>query len=59
MCHYTKQSLEMVKRECYLDKLLDIYPPDEISREKKIINDAPDLKDIFEKKDNIVWLRNF
>ncbi|MEO0172977.1 MAG: hypothetical protein ABIL13_07010 [candidate division WOR-3 bacterium] len=40
----------MAKSEFYLDKLLEIYPPEEISREKQVERESPILKRLFQEK---------
>lgn len=34
MNKWVQKSIKLAKSEFYLDKLLEIYPPEEISREK-------------------------
>lgn len=53
MNEWVKKSIELAKSEFYLDNLLEIYPPEEISREVKIEEKAPALKQLFQEKDNI------
>ncbi len=47
---WVNKSIELSKSNFYLDNLLDIYPPDEISRELVVEDKAPELKKLFDKK---------
>lgn len=42
--------MKLSKDNFYLDRLLDIYPPDEVSRELVVEEEAPEIEKIFEKK---------
>ena len=53
MNEWIKKSINLAKSEFYLDKLLIIYPPDEISREKITKEESLVLKQLFQKKDSV------
>jgi len=57
MNKWVQESISLVSKELYLDKLLEIYPPDEISREKIIEKESPSLKQLFQEKDCIKLLK--
>ncbi len=40
---WVQKSIKLAKSRYYLDKLLEIYPPDEIGREKNIEDESPIL----------------
>ncbi len=44
------KSINLAKSKFYLDRLMEIYPPDEISREKVIEKESPMLKLLFQEK---------
>jgi hypothetical protein len=50
MNKWVEKSINLAKSEFYLDRLMEIYPPDEISREKNVDKESPILKQLFEKK---------
>lgn len=50
MNKWVQKSIDLAKSKGYLDKLLEIYPPDEISREKIIEKESPNLKQLFKEK---------
>jgi len=45
-----QKSIRLAKNKFYLDKLLEIYPPDEISRGKIIEKESPLLEQFFQKR---------
>ncbi|HOV32113.1 MAG TPA: hypothetical protein PLX23_01960 [Candidatus Hydrogenedens sp.] len=47
---WVEKSIELSKNDFYLDNLLDIYPPDEISRELVVEEEATNLNFLFYKK---------
>ncbi len=51
MNKWVEKSIKLVRSEFYLDKLLEIYPPEEISRERIVDNETTILKELFENKD--------
>jgi len=53
MNKWVQKSISLAKSKFYLDKLLEIYPPDEISREKIIEKESPLLKQLFQERDCI------
>lgn len=50
MNEWIEKSKKLAKEEGYLDKLLAIYPPEEISREKRVEEKSPELELIFKEK---------
>jgi hypothetical protein len=54
---WIKKSINLVKGSAYLDRLIDIYPPDEISRSKAVDEESPDLKKIFNERKCIELVR--
>jgi hypothetical protein len=50
MNKWVKKSLELAQSTGYLDKLMQIYPPDEIAREKNVEDETTNLKKFFENK---------
>ncbi len=50
MNEWVKKSIKLVESKGYLDKLLEIYPPEEISRGKKVENESLDLNRFFQNK---------
>ena len=65
MNEWVKKSINLAKNKFYLDKLLEIYPPDEISRGKIIEKESPSLKKIFQERNcikvvkELIRLKNF
>jgi len=57
MNKWVKESISLAKKTSYLDKLLEIYPPNEISRGKIIENESPSLKQLFQKGDCVKLVR--
>jgi hypothetical protein len=57
MNKWVHKSINLAKSKFYLDKLLEIYPPDEISREKIIEKESLSLKQIFRERDCIKLVR--
>lgn len=53
MNKWVKKSLILAEGEYYLDKLLEIYPPDEVSRGKVVESESLILKQLFLQKDCI------
>ena len=52
MNEYLEKTIEITKKDFYLDNLLEIYPPEEIERGLKVENFSPSLKKIFKRKEN-------
>lgn len=50
MNKWIKESEELVKGDFYLDRLMEIYPPEEISRGLIVEEKSPNLKALFETK---------
>ncbi len=50
MNEWVNESIKLAKSEGYLDRLLAIYPPEEISRGKIPEEESQELKDLFERK---------
>lgn len=50
MDKWVQKSINLAKSKYYLDRLMEIYPPDEISRGKIIEEESPSLKEIFQEK---------
>lgn len=50
MNRWVKESEELVKGDFYLDKLIEIYPPEEISRGLVVNEETNILKELFEQK---------
>jgi len=44
------KSKDLVKSNFYLDRLMEIYPPEEISRKKDVEKESPFLKQLFQEK---------
>ncbi len=57
MNKWTKKSIKLAKSKFYLDRLLAIYPPDEISRGKFIEEESPALKQLFREKNCIKLIK--
>ncbi|MCM8772043.1 MAG: hypothetical protein NC922_03055 [Candidatus Omnitrophica bacterium] len=53
MNKWIEKSIKLAKSEGYLDKLLEIYPPEEIKRGKIVEDISPNLKTFFQNKDSI------
>ncbi|MCS7123332.1 MAG: hypothetical protein RMJ17_02040 [Candidatus Aenigmarchaeota archaeon] len=53
MNNWVKKSIKLVQNYQYLDKLLEIYPPEEIERDKLNNEDLFLLEQFFKNKDNI------
>ena len=51
MNKWVQKSIKLAKSRFYLDKLLEIYPPDEISRGRTIEEESPGLKQLFQEED--------
>ncbi len=50
MNKWVQKSINLAKSEYYLDKLLEIYPPEDISRGKILEEESPVLKSLFQEK---------
>jgi len=57
MNKWIQKSVNLARSEFYLDRLLRIYPPDEIGRGKFIEKESPSLKRLFQKRDCIELVR--
>jgi len=53
MNKWVQKSISLVKEKFYLDRLMKIYPPDEISREKIVEKESTELKQLFQEKNCI------
>lgn len=53
MNKWVQKSIDLVKSEHYLDKLLEIYPPEETRRGKVVEKESPILKQLFQEKNCI------
>lgn len=53
MNKWVQKSINLAKSKYYLDKLLEIYPPEDISREKILEKESPILKSLFQEKNCI------
>lgn len=57
MNKWTKESIKLAIETSYLDKLLEIYPPEEIERGLVVEEFSPNLKEIFEKREDEKLIR--
>jgi hypothetical protein len=57
MNKWVQKSIDLAKSEFYLDNLLEIYPPDEISRGKIIEEESTLLEQLFKEKDCVKLVR--
>jgi hypothetical protein len=57
MNKWVQKSISLAKNNFYLDKLLGIYPPDEISRGKIIEKESPSIKQLFQERDCVKLVR--
>lgn len=53
MNEWIKKSISLAKSNFYLDKLLEVYPPDEISRGKIVEEASPALRQLFQNRDSV------
>lgn len=51
MNKWVQKSINLAKGEYYLDRLLEIYPPEDIGRGKILEKESPILKSLFHEKD--------
>ncbi|MEM5831606.1 MAG: hypothetical protein QXO40_05395 [Candidatus Aenigmatarchaeota archaeon] len=47
---WVEKSINLVKEKGYLDRLLEVYPPEEISRGRIVEKESPHLRELFEKR---------
>ncbi len=57
MNKWVEKSINLAKSRFYLDKLLAIYPPTEISRGKIVENESPILEELFKEKNSIKLIK--
>lgn len=57
MNKWVQESIKIARGEYYLDKLLEIYPPEEISREKNLETASPALKQLFQKRNCVKLIK--